>query len=687
MYTKRIKIFIILSSLMLLACIIRLAQMQLLPHSSVQVEIDKLKNIEAKTEQLLSVRGKIYDRKGRELAVDKPTFWLNIDYRLSQYWDPNVLDSLRLLADRENKPNARQKIEEQIQNKAEEIKNIMNMCINFGFEVPQIQQEIESINKRIWDLRYYLAWKNKSTTQPFEEIVPDPNERMLMAYNFRIPAMYESYSLFELVTDNDVFIAQFEFMDIEGIEVVSKGKRYYPYNEIASQTLGWVGPATQPEDVNVYKDDKLMYYLPGEVCGRDGIEYACEPMLRTRRGEENIDIDNRLINRIEPESRKDIVLTIDIELQKRIENYMANYKLDTNVGPGMAGVIIDVSLGDILALVSIPDYDNNRTRYNWAELAELNKKPEEQIKPLINRAINAFYPAGSVVKPLILIAGMEEGKITSDEVISCPAHDPPEGWPKCWIWKGKDHTGHDVMWTNNARNAIKGSCNIYFSHLADRLDSFILQSWLYRFGYGHKILDVPLPDKPELARNLRQLAGAISSTAPESSDPNLDQLPLIIDREKKRFGIGQSDMRVTPLQAANAIAAIARGGIYMNPNIFREMPNPTSVSLNISQHTLDTVYDGMYAVINETSGTAYKEFSPNLNSFKRQDVKVYGKTGSTEAPENAWFAGFAQDSSGRKIAFAFLVEGGQHGASDAAPFAREAIQYCIDAGYIGKSEK
>ena len=124
----------------------------------------------------------------------------------------------------------------------------------------------------------------------------------------------------------------------------------------------------------------------------------------------------------------------------------------------------------------------------------------------------------------------------------------------------------------------------------------------------------------------------------------------------------------------------------MNPNLFREMPNPTSVSLNISQHTLDTVYDGMYAVVNETNGTAYKQFSSDLNSFKKQDVKVYGKTGSTEAPENAWFAGFAQDSSGRKIAFAFIVEGGKHGASDAAPFARQAIQCCIDAGYIGKSE-
>ncbi len=64
-------------------------------------------------------------------------------------------------------------------------------------------------------------------------------------------------------------------------------------------------------------------------------------------------------------------------------------------------------------------------------------------------------------------------------------------------------------------------------------------------------------------------------------------------------------------------------------------------------------------------------------------MKIYGKTGSTEGPENAWFGGFAIDSKGRKIAFAVVVEGGQHGSSDAAPIANEILQSCIQGGYIG----
>jgi peptidoglycan glycosyltransferase len=89
----------------------------------------------------------------------------------------------------------------------------------------------------------------------------------------------------------------------------------------------------------------------------------------------------------------------------------------------------------------------------------------------------------------------------------------------------------------------------------------------------------------------------------------------------------------------------------------------------------------MSAVVNESGGTAYNEFTST--GFSGRGVKVYGKTGSTEAPENAWFCGFAEDSSGRKIAIAILVEGGQHGSSDAGPIARDIIQFCIDAGYVG----
>jgi cell division protein FtsI/penicillin-binding protein 2 len=90
----------------------------------------------------------------------------------------------------------------------------------------------------------------------------------------------------------------------------------------------------------------------------------------------------------------------------------------------------------------------------------------------------------------------------------------------------------------------------------------------------------------------------------------------------------------------------------------------------------------MYAVVNEPGGTAYNEFA--RSDLAGQGIDVYGKTGSTEGSVNAWFAGFAKDNQGRAIAVVVIVEGGQHGSSDAAPLAYDIIQFCAEAGYIGK---
>jgi len=388
----------------------------------------------------------------------------------------------------------------------------------------------------------------------------------------------------------------------------------------------------------------------------------------------------------------------------------------------MAAVVIEVASGDILALVSMPVFDLNRARYDYGILAG------DPNKLLINRAINKQYPPGSVTKPLILIAGLESGNITPDEVISCPAEEAPFGWPNCWVYN-RYRIGHDGSWPNYARNAIKGSCNIYFSRLADRINPSVLQQWLSKFGYGHTIslASCVMRDASDAIRDFRQAPGQIS-TVPPTSDLRFtiydlrfiidnwqsaigNRLPALEGRERRLFGMGQGNFRVTPLQVANAMAAIARDGVYEPPKIFlsREKANTqyairnssfaapkrrrtdTQYDLNISQQTLDVIYDGMSAVVNEPGGTANKEFAHS--GLGEQDVKVYGKTGSTEGPEVAWFAGFAEacpeqgrgDSVGAKLAVAVVVEGGQHGSRDAAPLARDIIQFCIEAGYIGKN--
>jgi cell division protein FtsI/penicillin-binding protein 2 len=349
----------------------------------------------------------------------------------------------------------------------------------------------------------------------------------------------------------------------------------------------------------------------------------------------------------------------------------------------MSVVVIEIGTGDILALVSMPVFDLNRVRYDYSDLAN------DPDKPLINRAINEWYPPGSVIKPLILIAGLESGKITPEKIIACPAQKAPKSWPSCLLYN-RYRAGHDGRWENNALNAIRGSCNIYFSHLADRIDPLVLQQWLFKFGYGRNILSAPAYiAETEHSRNLRQLPGVISNTIPRGAISNFEQIPPLRKSERRWFGIGQGNLRVTPLHVANAMAAIARGGAYRPPRLFIDEPTDPgfdTIDLGISLQTLAVIYDGMSAVVNETGGTAYSTFQPVLTSLAEQDIKVYGKTGSTQAPETAWFAGFAIDGTNRSIAIAVVVEGGQSGSSDAAPLARDIIQFCIDAGYVGRAE-
>jgi penicillin-binding protein 2 len=714
MYDKRIKIFIIITAALLLICLLRLAQMQLLTASSVQNEIAELKQQSAQIQQLKTIRGKILDRKGKILALDRPCFYLCINYSLSCYLDDRVRQVILLKADKVSKRTESEKplidMREELEDKLDDLEIIIQKCAGFGLTRSEIEDKIKRINDRVWNLRTFLAWRRNNpdpniiekyggkigsvrlseATADLEKNFPDYNDRLtLIGKVDDIAEMQKTNPLLELRTDDDIFTAQVEFMDVDGVEIQPEAQRFYPYGTTAAQTIGWVGSATQQQDKELFANDRLSSYLDDEVCGkRPGVEYVCETILRGRRGEIVYDIDSQLVSRTETQFGKDITLTLDIELQQTIEDYLAEYPHEPNRGYGTAAVVIDVGTSDVLALVSVPVFNLNHVRENYDTLIS------DANRPMINRAINEHYPPGSVVKPLILIAGLQTGNITADEVINCPPHAAPSSWPNCLIYN-KYGTGHDNMWENTAHNAIKGSCNIYFSRLADRIESSALQQWLFAFGYGRDIIFLPaefaIPYKSNQNRNFLQSPGIISSSTPTDKVTSLEAMPPLNDSEKRYFGIGQGNMRATPLQVANAMAAIARGGIFKLPQLFADPLNSSiehqasSIDLNVLPETLAVIYDGMSAVVNETGGTANKVFAPVLDSFAQQDVKIYGKTGSTERPEHAWFGGFVEDSTGRKLAIAVVVEGGQHGSSDAAPLARDIIWLCIEYGYIGKS--
>jgi len=680
MYSRRVKIFVILSVCLLVICLFRLAQMQLVDDSKYREKITELKRQRGHSQQLKTLRGKILDRKGRILACDEPQFQLHINYKLSCFMDSRVRRAKILrAAARSNSESAVDDMQKELDAKTALLEQIIEKCTYFGLERAEVEKEIERINNRIWNMRTYLAWKRHyPNSEDFEQAEPSANRRLELTAREDIAEMYQSQRLLELETDDDIFAAQLEFLDVEGLSILPKAKRIYPYGSAGAQTIGWVGPATQEEDKKLFAGEELLRYLEDEVCGReDGIEYVCESILRGKRGEVIYDIDRELVFQTESELGKDVSVTLDIELQEKIENYLAVREFADNC-KNPAAVVIEVATGDILALVSMPVFDLNQVRKDYGKfLGDTNE-------PLRNRALNKQYPPGSVIKPVILVAGLESGKISSGEIISCPASPGGKGWPNCWLYNRNRGIGHDTLWYeqggNKARNAIRGSCNIYFSRLADRIEPAVLQQWLFDFGYGQTYQLCPdAVANSQYKRNLRQVAGQVSSGGQTGS---------ISAGERRFFGIGQGNLRVTVLQVANAMAILARNGLYKPPRLLNEEAAESefnSVALDISPETMKVVRDGMRAVVNETGGTAYNEFAHA--GFDEQGVKVYGKTGSTEAPEHAWFGGFAEDVRDRSIAIAVLVEGGQHGSSDAGPLARDIIQFCIEAGYIGERQE
>jgi penicillin-binding protein 2 len=672
MFETRAKVFTILIMALLGVCVLRLAQMQLVENPRLDEKIENLKLQRSKS--LKTARGRILDSKGNILATDEPYFELHVDYQLTCWADERVIKAVMLeAADKDDAHSAIAKATQRIDKKQTYLRQTFKKIESFGLKHDQAVEIIEKKNNGIWNLREHLAWKrNFPDSNSFESAVSDEDKRLRLTAEVDIAEMHKSYPLMKFQSEDDIFTAQIEFANAEGVYIVPRSRRIYPFGSAACQTIGWIGPEQEKE---LFSDDPLARYLEGELSGRGpGVEYVCETILRGKRGKLTYDIDQELVEKKHTRLGQDVTLSIDIELQNQIEQYVLDCQTNSNCESSTAVVVIEVASGNILALVSTPIYNLNSIRYEYGDLLA------DKREPLRNRALNAHYPPGSVTKPLILIAGLESGKISASEVISCPAAPAPEGWPNCWIFN-KHRVGHDGLWSNTARNAIRGSCNIYFSRLANRLEPNVLQQWLFAFGYGHKIALEP----DEVVRRFLQVPGIISSENPRGGIKNLEDIPPLNKGELRYFGMGQGNFRVTPLQVANAMATIAREGLYKEPKLILKpaVGDTMSVSLNITPYVLSVVHDGMFAVVNESGGTAHKEFQSMLDYFAQAGVKVYGKTGSTENPDHAWFGGFAKDKTGRSIAIVVLVEGGQHGADDAAPLARDTIQFCIENGYLG----
>jgi penicillin-binding protein 2 len=678
MYKQRLNICIFLVLAAAGVCLSRLAWLQIVWRDASRAQMVHTEVY--RPISLPTVRGSIQDRAGRTLAYDSPAFYLHVNYRLSRLLDDRFWETIIRSQLRDDK--TRDEVELALHNEYAKdkaaLEQILNLCATIrGCDADDIREILRSSNETIWRLRRHLAWRKKFPDAPN---IPDAEKDKALSpfdiLRIDIVEMHKAYPVIELKTEQERYQVQVETAGMADVEILPEPKRIYPFGSTGCQIVGWVGPA-QPQENALFPEDEYAQYLPNEVSGKDGVERICEVMLRGRRGEVTYDKEGDILDRKNTLLGKDVRLTLDIRLQQKIEQLLSDPNDASGAAPGMGVVVMDVAGGDILAMVSRPTFDLNLVREDYVRYL---KNPR---KPMTNRCLAEHYPPGSSIKPVILLAGLEEHKITATEVISCPFQTAETGWPNCLLFR-QYHSCHDWKWPNFARNAIRGSCNVYFSRLAGRLEVPALQRWLWEFGFGRRILPGPEMEPYGPDRFFPESPGMISLEPVYDRSATVQDIPTMPAAEKRWFGIGQGNLRVTVLQVANAYAAIARGGVFKSPRLFASDEAPTGDAehpLKIAKSSLAVLLDGMHAVVYEEGGTANKVFAGS--DFGKRSMTIYGKTGSTERPYHAWFACFATDSSGRALSVAILVEGGASGARDACPIGRRVLEVCNEFDYIG----
>ncbi len=463
----------------------------------------------------------------------------------------------------------------------------------------------------------------------------------------------------ENISQDQALILAEKRNDFPGVELEETAIRQYENSQIFSPIIGYDGKITQKE--MVYNPG----YLMTDYIGKAGLEKSYEGSLRGKAGATQVEVDSlgnakRIVGVINPVPGSDLVLNIDSDLQKEIYDSLQETLQKTGTKTA-AAVAIDPRNGGVLALVSVPSYDNNLFAQGITNDA-FQKLISDKDLPLLNRAIAGVYPPGSTIKPAIAAAALSEGTITPSTIISGLGGALHVGAWSFGDWKA--HAPSDV------KMAIAQSNDIFFYTIGggygniQGLGMSRMKKYDNLFGLG-ELTGIDLP-------------GEVSGLIPD------EQWKLDKVGEKWYIGdsyhaaIGQGYVTVTPIQLANYIATIANGGTLYSPRIVNRIKNNNGQEEIVAPHVIrsnfiasdimQTVREGMRMTV--TEGTA--------QVLKSLPVEVAGKTGTaqfgSEGKTHSWFAAFAPYDN-PTIAIIVLVPGGGEGNSAALPVAQSALQW------------
>ena len=446
--------------------------------------------------------------------------------------------------------------------------------------------------------------------------------------------------------------------------------RHYKEFETYAHIVGYVGPISD-KDLEAEKAVDPVLQIPKFQIGKVGVEKKLEKHLRGTAGVSRVEVNAsgrvmRELNRTQGKSGENIHLTIETDLQK-----FASERLK---GMSASSVLIEVETGDILSLVSTPSYNPNNfvlgiSKSNWNTL--LN----DERKPLLNKATSGSYPPGSTFKMVVAAAALELGLIGLNDKIFCPGfYELGSRKFHCWL-KG----GHGKL---TLQGAIQKSCDVYFYELSRKVGVKKIGEMARLLGLGQSY-NLPL-------------TGLSKGFVPTKKWKKERFGTSWLVGDTLNVGIGQGFSLATPLQLAVMTARLASGkkvkpNLLSSPGNTRDKPK----DLSIRKSTLATIRRGMFDVLNEKEGTAFK-FRSTAENFS-----IAGKTGTSQVRritreerevgviknedlpwkmrDHALFTCFAPYKN-PKYALSVVVEHGGSGSKVAAPIARDIMLFQLYGG-------
>jgi len=457
-------------------------------------------------------------------------------------------------------------------------------------------------------------------------------------------------------TPADVAFIESHRADIPILEMLMVHRRRYLPGGFMAHASGYVGEVSE-QQIEA-SNGKLR---PGDFAGKSGLEREYNDLLVGTDGMRRVIVNSvgkemGRLNEQEAIPGKQIQLTIDYDLQQIAE---------TGLGDKEGAVVaLDPRTGEVLAFASHPAPDPNdfAVRVSKQEWERLNEDPGH---PLLNRVTQAQIPPGSVFKIVMATAMLESKAVPESFTAFCPGYGVFYGqMHKCWVY-GKSSHG-----SVNLHSAIVRSCDVFFYNLGMRLGIDTISKYGKMLGLGDRTgIDLPseepglMPSEEWVERvyHHKWYAGSTISVA-----------------------IGQGSVMVTPIQVAYVIGGIASGGDFKQPHLLKDATNVGEKHVELSDHTVEEVTQGMYGVVNEPGGTG--------NAIRLQGIEFCGKSGTAQMMSYAaasrqglgkgrndgWFVGFAPRRNPEIVVAAMVQDTVEHGGAAAGPVVRDIVKAYYD---------